>query len=454
MRRSQLTRIITLTAMVALVLPLAPTAHAADWPGWRGPNRDGRSPENGLLDAWPEGGPPLLWRVDGLGSGYSSLAVVGDRVYTLGDHGDTQHAMALSRETGEVLWKTPLGPAHEDKYLGARSTPTVDGARVYVMSTEGMLWCLNSKTGAPMWKRSLPDDFGGTMMKAQGTYSWKWAESPLVDGERVIVTPGGPKAAMVALDKRKGNEIWRAEVPALGDAGADGAGYSSVVVSHGAGVKQYVQLMGRGAVGIDAETGAFLWGYNRVANDVANIPTPLVDGDHVFVSSGYGTGAALLRLKKTEGGVAAEEVYFLTGDTFQNHHGGLILDDGVVYTGTGHNKGFPLALRMGSGEIAWGPIRNEGQGSAAVSFADDKLFMRYQDGLMVLVEATPAGYREKGSFEIPDVNQFSWSHPVIAGGKLWLREQDDLFVYDVADGAAERAAARAKEQATKAEPGR
>ncbi len=420
--------------VVALFLISSLPVAAEDWPGWRGPNRDGRSPETGLMEAWPEGGPPLLWSASGLGKGYSSLAVVGDRIYTLGDHGDTQHALALSREEGKILWKTAIGPAHEDQYVGARSTPTVDGDRVYVLSTEGDLYCLSSADGEVRWQRSLPEDFGGSMMSIRG-YSWKYAESPLVDGDRVVVTPGAADAALVALDKMTGKEVWRSKVPALGEKGADGAAYSSVVVSRGAGVRQYVQLMGRGVVGIEADTGRFLWGYNRIANDVANIPTPLVQGDHVFASTGYGTGAVLLELSKSENGVSAKEIYFLEGETFQNHHGGLILDDGHVYTGTGHNKGFPLAVRLADGEVAWGPVRNEGQGSAAATYADGRIYLRYQDGLMVLMDASPEEYRERGSFEIPDVHQFSWSHPVVAGGKLWLREQDNLWVYDVSEGA-------------------
>ncbi len=185
---------------------------------------------------------------------------------------------------------------------------------------------------------------------------------------------------------------------------------------------------------MEASSGRFLWGYNRVANDVANIPTPLVQGDHVFTSSGYGTGAALLELVSTGDGYAAEEVYFLEADTMQNHHGGMILHEGHVYTGTGHNKGFPLAVELATGKVAWGPVRNEGKDSAAIAYADGRLYFRYQNGLMVLVEATPEGYREKGSFMIPDVDKPSWPHPVIADGKLYLREQDNLFCYDLSAG--------------------
>ena len=419
----------------AIALAVAGAAPAADWPQWRGPERNGRSTETGLLKAWPEGGPPLAWKTSGLGGGYSSVAVAGERIFTMGDLGDGQYVLALSRADGKQLWKTRIGPTHEDQYLGPRSTPTIDGDRVFVVSTEGDVVCLAAESGEPVWTRSLPEQFGGRLMKAMGTYDWKFSESPLVDGDRVIVTPGASDAALVALDRADGKEIWRAAVPELGEAGADGAGYSSVVISQAGGIRQYVQLIGRGVIGVEAATGRFLWGYNRVANDVANIATPLVDGDLVFASTGYGTGAALLRLSADGDGVAAEEVYFLGADTMQNHHGGLILHDGHVYTGTGHNKGFPLAVEMATGEVAWGPIRNDGQNSAAVTYAEERIYMRYQNGLMILVEATPEEYREHGSFMIPEVEKESWSHPVVAGGRLYLREQDNLWVYDV--GAAE-----------------
>lgn len=423
-------RLLALGPLV-LTLTISAPAPAEDWPQWRGPERNGRSPETGLLAQWPEGGPPLAWRASGVGAGYSSLAVVGDRIFTAGDIGDSQYLIAVKKSDGGALWKTRIGPRWDDEYLGSRSTPTVDGDRVYVVSTEGDVVSADAASGREIWRRSLVKDFGGTLMKAMGQYEWKFAESPLVDGDRVIVTPGAKDAALVALDKKTGKEVWRARIPDLGPAGVDGAAYSSAVVSNAAGVRHYVQLLGRGLVGVEAETGRFLWGYNRVANDVANIPTAIVDGDYVFTSTGYDTGAALLQLGAKDGGVEAREVYFLEANVFQNHHGGLILHQGHVYTGTGHNKGFPLCVEHKTGKVAWGPVRNEGRGSAAVTYADGHLYFRYQDGTMVLVEASPEEYREKGTFAIPDVDQFSWSHPVISGGMLYLREQDHLFAYDV-----------------------
>jgi outer membrane protein assembly factor BamB len=419
------------TAVCVAATCLLPSAHGADWPQWRGPARDGKSAETGLRASWPEGGPPLLWKATGLGGGFSSVAVAGERIYTLGDLGDGQYAIALARAGGAPLWKTRVGPPWKDEYLGPRSTPTVDGVQVYVLGTEGELFCLDAGTGAKVWSRDLPKEFGAKMMTVQGT-NWKFSESPLVDGDRVVVTPGTKDAALVAFDKKTGKEAWRAAVPDLGERGADGAAYSSIVVSSGGGTRQYVQLVGRGAVGIDAASGRYLWSYNRIANEVANIPTPIVDGDRVFVSTGYGTGAALLTLRKAEAGIAVDEAYFLEPDTMQNHHGGMILHAGHVYSGTGHNKGLPLAVELASGTVAWGPVRNAGQGSAAVSYADGRLYMRYQSGLVVLVEATPEAYREHGSFTLPDVKHPSWAHPVIAGGKLYLREQDALYCYDIA----------------------
>jgi outer membrane protein assembly factor BamB len=416
---------------LAILIIAGNVASAGDWPGWRGPARDGHSPDTGLLPSWPDGGPPLAWRASGFGGGFSSVAVVGERIYTMGDLGDAQYVIAAKRADGDILWKTRVAPAWKDRYLGPRSTPTVDADRVYVVTTEGDVVCLKAATGEMVWKRSLPGDFGGKMMRYAGAHEWKFSESPLVDGERLIVTPGVPDAALVALDKLTGKEIWRTTIPALGEKGDDGAGYSSVVVSHGAGVRQYVQFIGRGVIGVETDSGKFLWGYNRIANQTANIATPLIEGDHVFASSGYETGSVLLQLSGNEERVSVEEAYFLEPNVLQNHHGGLILHDGYVYTGTGHNKGFPIAVEMKSGKVAWGPQRTEGKDSSALVYADGRLYFRFQNGLMVLAEATHEGYRERGSFMIPDVKLQSWTQPVIIGGMMYLREQDNLFCYDV-----------------------
>ncbi|MBX9602309.1 MAG: PQQ-like beta-propeller repeat protein [Bryobacteraceae bacterium] len=413
--------------MRALVFFTALSCFAADWPAWRGPNRDAVSGEQGLLKQWPAGGPPLAWRASGLGRGFSSIAIAGNRIYTLGDRSDGQYALALNLADGKQVWATKVGPVWEDEYGGPRGTPAVDGDRLYVVGTEGDLLCLDAASGRERWRRSLPGDFGGRMMSV-----WKFSESPLIDGGRVIVTPGSPQAMIAALDKLTGKEVWRAAVPSAGPQGKDGAAYSSVVISNGAGVKQYIQLTGRGLVSVRADDGKPLWTYNRIANDVANIPTPIVRGDYVFTSTGYGTGSALLKLEKTANGVQVQEQYWLGANQFQNHHGGMVLVGDYLYAGQGHNNGLPICIEFLTGKIRWGGNqRNEGRGSAAVLYADGHLYFRYQNGKMMLIEATPEGYREKGIFDIPNVRNPSWSHPVIHDGKLYLREQDTLFVYNI-----------------------
>jgi outer membrane protein assembly factor BamB len=372
-----------------------------------------------------------------VGAGLASVAVAGDRVYTLGDKDGAQQVFALQRSDGKLVWSAKLGAPWPDEYGGGRGTPTIDGELLYAIGTEGDLVCLETATGRERWRKSLPRDFGGSMMSM-----WKFSESPLVDGDRLIFTPGAKDAALVAVDKKTGQTIWKAAVPDLGPKGKDGAAYSSVVISNAAGLKQYVQLLGRGLVGVRASDGKLLWGYNRVANQVANISTPVVRANYVFASTGYQTGAALIDLQKSGDGVTAKEAYFLEAGTFQNHHGGLVLVGNHLYAGHGHNKGFPICLEFATGKVAWGgDIRNAGTGSAAVMYADGRLYFRYQNGVVLLVEATPEGYREKGSFTIPDVKNPSWPHLVVSGGRLYVREQDALYAYDVSAAAGAKTAA-------------
>jgi outer membrane protein assembly factor BamB len=411
-----------------MLLGVTLTAQSSnDWPGWRGPNRDGISHETGLLQQWTDAGPPLVWKATGLGVGFSSISIVGDRIFTMGDRGDNQYIIALNRADGKELWRSLVGPAWEDEMGGPRGTPTVDGDRVYAIGTEGDLVCVDIATGKLRWKKSAAKDFRGRMMS-----DWKYSESPLIDGDKIIFTPGSFGNTLVALNKNTGATIWGATVARIGEKGSNGAAYASAVISDGAGVHQYVQLTGRGLIGVRASDGNLLWSYNRIANDVANIATPVVRGDYVFGSTAYGAGAALLKLHATADGVAADEVYFLDAKTFQNHHGGFVLVGDYLYSGHGHSMGLPICIEFLTGKVKWGGnARNAGTGSAAVAYADGRLYFRYQNGLMMLIEATPDGYREKGSFEIPNVRGPSWSHPVILGGRLYLREQDALYSYDI-----------------------
>ena len=402
-----------------MTLPL----HAAtDWNQWRGPQRDGISTETGLLRQWTGDGPPLLWKVEGLGKGYASMSVVDGCIFTLGSQDGKEHLVALSAQDGRKLWSLPFGDGDH-----SNGTPTVDGDRVYAVGLEGDLICAHAKTGKKIWSRNFGADFGGQMMTG-----WGYSESPLVDGDRLICSPGAKDAMIVALDKTTGKTIWKAAVPDLGDQGKDGAGYSSIVVSEAAGVRQYVQLTGRGVISVRASDGQFLWGYNRIANDVANIPTPLVSGNFVFCSTGYGTGAALLEVQREGNELKVREVYFLPADKFQNHHGQMIQIGPHVFAGHGHNNGFPICLELQSGQVVWGgKQRGPGSGSAAIAYADGLLVFRYQNGTVALIEATPEAYRLKGEFKPAFQEDNSWAHPVIVDGKLLLREQNVLMCYDV-----------------------
>ena len=399
-------------------------AERGEWSRWRGPNGDGLSAETGLLREWPAEGPPLVWQAKGFGSGYASVAISAGKVFTLGKKDGQTHLIAADVKDGNVLWSTPIG----DSGGNPNCTPTVDGNLVFGLSNGGDLACVNAKTGKLLWNKHLVRDLGGRMMSG-----WGYSESPLVDGDRLICTPGGNDSLLAALDKRTGEPIWQTKVDQpLGDRGGDGAGYASIVISHGAGVKQYITLVGRGIVSVDAASGKLLWSYNDVANGTANIPTPIVSGDYVFCSSGYGTGSALLKLSKDGRGVKAQEQYFLDANELENHHGGMILKDGYVFCGHQHNEGFPICVEMKSGEIVWGGNkRGPGGGSAAVAYADGHFYFRYQDGIMALIEANPREYKLKGKFKIKTHNDNSWPHPVIAGGKLYLRDQDDLLCYDI-----------------------
>jgi outer membrane protein assembly factor BamB len=410
-----------------LVLMTAFGLSAADWPQWRGPSRDAVNRETGLLKEWPADGPKLLWEAKGLGRGYSSVAMVGNRLFTMGDldeaQGKAQFVVALDLTTHEVIWKTRVGAPHGD---GSRCTPTVHDGLVYALGTEGDLVCLQADSGKEVWRKSLVADLGGKMMSG-----WKYSESPLVDGDKVICTPGGSDAALAALNRKTGEVIWKCAPPASTQMG--GAGYASVVVSSGAGVRQYVTVMGRGALGVDAATGKFLWHYPRVANGTANIPTPVTEGDFVFVSTGYGTGSALLKLVKEGDGIKAEEVYWLKANTFQCHHGGFLKLGDYIFGAHGHNAGNPICLEMATGKVMWSE-KQPGERSGAVVCADNKLIYRYENNVVALIEANPREYQLKSTFKLPGrpgMGGPGWAHPVVLDGRLYLRHNDYLFCYDI-----------------------
>lgn len=424
----------TLLGSLVLMLMAAPCLPAADngpmadyWPQWRGPNRDDHSPDTGLLKKWPAGGPALLWEAKGAGRGYASVAIAAGKLYTMGDGPSTaddkdEYLLCFDEATGKQVWKAKLGPpwnSGQPNWQSSRSTPTLDGELLYVLTPHGDLVCLETAGDKERWRKNLKKDFGGR--KGDG---WGYSESVLVDGEKVVCTPGGPKTTMAALNKKTGATIWTATVPK-----DRGAGHASIVIATIGNTRVYVQTTAGGEIGVRAKDGKVLWTY-PIDRTTAVIPTPIVRGDLVFFTAGYGRGGALLRQVSTpDGGVNVEEVYPLQ-KTLANKHGGVVLVGDFLYGDT-DSRGTPFCAEFLTGKVRWSK-RGSGRGSASLTYADGHLYIRYESGTMALVPASPDGYKEVSSFKIPHSgNRPSWSHPVVTGGKLFLREGDYILCYDL-----------------------
>lgn len=550
--------------LVALILAVGTAAsvfaaESFDWPQWQGPDRNAMSKETGLLQEWPKDGPPLAWKISGLGGGDSTPSVAAGRIYGMSHRGNDEFVWALSEKDGREIWAVRIAPAMPQSWPqskeGPSATPTVDGDRLYVMGLAGNVACLQAADGKVVWQRNLVTDFGGRFPM------WSFRESPLVDGEKVICTPGGEEATIVALNKLTGETIWKGFAPdraggstapnrgpsametdpllaaldkdrngvisaneiaaaptALGsldknqdgkiseeeaspqnqgggqrprrgpgimrmmkahsaldadengvideaelknatvalqtlDANRDGklteeeagrkhmgpqntgAAYSSAIAIDFGGQRQYVQFLATGVAGFAAADGRLLWRYDRPANGMRlNISTPIYHDGQVFAASAYGAGGGLARLtKKADGEFAAEEVWF--SRSMENHHGGVILHDGALFGANGGNGGGYLAcLDFKTGEVLWNERdadkRRVTKGS--VAFADGRIYYRTEEGPIVLIEPSRKEYLERGRFEQPErTDKPAWAHPVIANGKLYIRDQDTLFCYDV-----------------------
>lgn len=382
-----------------------------DWPQWRGPKRDGVSAEKGLLKDWPSGGPAVAWRATGAGDGYSSFSVVNGRLYTLGARGGTEYVMAFDAATGRKVWEVAHGERFgNDKGDGPRATPTIDGDRLYAYGASGDLAAMELATGKVIWSLNVLRQFGASNIQ------WGLSESPLVLGDRILINAGGRGASIVALKKTDGSVLWKSQ--------SDEAGYSSAMLHEAAGVREAIFFTASRALGVDVETGKLLWSYNRVANNTANIATPIVRGNRVFLSSNYDTGAALLELTPAGGGVTATEIYFTR--EMQNHHASSVLIGDHLY---GFSNSILTAMKFDTGAVAW---RDRSVGNGSVIYADDRLYLFSETGVVGLAEANPAGYREHGRFQIPTGNLPTWAHPVVSGGKLFIRDQDHLYAYNVA----------------------
>jgi outer membrane protein assembly factor BamB len=395
---------------VAALLTLT-AVDAADWPQWQGPDRSRVSKEIGLLKQWPAGGPAAIWTATGLGGGYGSMAVAGDRVFVQGARGRASVVIALNRADGKEVWSKALGAAQsDDRGPGPRGTPTVDGDRVYVLSENGDLLCVKTD-GTAVWQRNILRDFKGSQP------NWLISESPLVDGAHVIVMPGGRGASIVKLDKMTGATVWTTKEL------SDSAGYSSIVAADVQGVRTYLAFTSAAGVGVRASDGKLMFRYPNAANYVANVATPIFFDNKAFFTSAYGTGGGLVQLAVQNGEVRAKEVYFTR--SMNNHHGGVVLADGYLY---GFNDSILTCLDFATGKMMW---RDRSVGKGSVTFADGNLYIQGEDNVIALAEATPAGYREKGRLRIPDKGLPSWAHPAISDGRLYIRNQDTLLAYDI-----------------------
>ncbi len=395
-----------------------------DWPQWRGPNRNGISPCTGLMKKWPEAGPPVLATLPDVGAGLSSPAVVGDRLYILGKRGKDACVIAFDWKAQKELWATPFAEGFQE---GERATPTVDNECIYALGGKGDIACVTT-AGKLLWRKSLPRDFHSLLQMGQYGYS----ESPLVDGDKVICCPGVPENVMVALNKRTGAVIWKAEIPEVGKHGVSESGYSSCMVTDAGGVRQYVNSVGRGLIGVAAKDGKFLWSYNRIANGHTNIPSPIMHGDHVFLSNGYGTGTCYLKLSADgHGGVKCQEEWFLNRDVCENLCGQSVIIGDYAYVGHGQYAGVPMCVDLAKGKVAWKANKQTGSGVAGLISADGMLIFRNESKELLLVEATPKGYHLVSVFRPEGKQGTGWSHPVIAQGCLFVRYQSSLTVYDL-----------------------
>ena len=417
-----ISRCVFYTCSLVLILAFTSRAEAeADWPQWRGPQRDDISAETGLLKSWPEGGPRRVWLYEESGLGYAGPAIVGDRMWLMGTRDDREVLLCLDANRGTELWMSDIGPIYENAWGdGPRSTPTVDNGRVYALGAQGTLICVEAETGQLVWSKSLPGDFDGKIP------NWGYAESPLVLPNRLLCSPGSEDGGtVIALDRNTGEKIWISS-PQTG-----AVHYSSIMLAKQGGEQIGVQLFDRELIGFSILDGEVHWSIPWPGS-TAVVPTPIISGDLIYVTSGYGAGCKLIRL---EGDRRAEEVY--KNKRMVNHHGGVILFEGHVY-GYSDGKGW-VSQELTTGKFAW--REKDALGKGAIAYADRRFYCLTEDsGEVALIDASPTKWKEHGRFTLePQSSQRKprggiWVHPVIVDGRLYLRDQEYVYCYDVGGG--------------------
>jgi len=465
------------TAWVGVLSAAAPD-EGPFWPRFHGPKGDNHSPETGLMTEWPEGGPKLLWTVDGLGFGYSSVTLAHNMIYTIGnvptkdstdEKPDFRNEVAAIGLDGKRVWVNNDYPAFEGHMRGSRSTPTVDGDRLYIESPVGDVYCLDAKTGKKIWGINILEKFNAPNI------TWALSESLLIDGDNVICCPFGPETAVVALNKNTGEVVWRSE-PAKGDdaeyeddikkvraslereakakaakaaeegkeiaveeipddheafekAKADKASYASPILVEYGGIRMILTMSGKGLVGVNADTGKLLFRYAHKTTHDAAVANPIFHDGQVFISTGYGTtGSAMVKLTVDGEKVTAEKVW--GSKELDNHHGGVVLIDGYLY-GAAHkfNKAKWICLDWKTGEMKWA---EKGVGKGSCTYAEGLLYTLSSAHQMGIAKPTPDGHEIISQFEIPDLGKStSRGHPVVIGGRLYIRHNDYLYAWDI-----------------------
>lgn len=420
--------------LCALLSLTAMSAVAADWPQWRGPQRDARAADAPLAKNWPKDGPKLLWKVtdlDTMGVGYGDPSIVGDRLYILGGNGPKKDAqefcVCLNTTDGKLIWRTPLqttaGNFNDGWGAGPRSSPTVDGDKLYVLGTTGDLLCLSAKDGKELWRKNLVSDFQGAIP------TWGYSESPLVDGDKLLCTPGS-KGGLIALNKNTGATIWQCKEF------SDGAGYSSMIPTVVGDVRQYVQQTMSSGIGVRAQDGKLLWKVGEIGRKVAVIPSPIVHDNQVFFTSGYSAGCELVDLKPDGNGGTTAKLAYTKSNLMVNHHGGVVLAGDHIYGYSDSKNGWIcIDYKKNEEDPVW---RSNKLGKGSLIYADGQLYCYAEkDGELARIQATPTEWTETGRFRIPATSEIRpksgkvWAHPVIANGKLYLRDYDILYCYDL-----------------------
>lgn len=407
--------------IIAVSLFLTPVMHLAnadDWSQWRGKDRTDVSTEKGLLQEWPDGGPKKLWTNEETGLGYAGFSIVGDRLFTLGLEDEMEFGLCLDTNTGKEIWRQEIGSKYKNNWGdGPRSTPTVDGEFLYCMMAGGTLACLKAADGSVVWSKTM-EEFGGKVP------IWGFAESPLIEGDMVVCTPGGEQGAIRALNKKTGETVWQT------DELTQQAHYSSLIAADVHGKRQIIQQLFNAIVGLDAKTGKVLWQHEWLGR-TAVIPTPIFHDNKVYVTTGYAVGCCQLEISQDN-----EVTEDWKNNLMQNHHGGVVYVNGFYFGHSDIERGTFVCQNPETGKAAWTEKPKLKKGS--ITYADGRFYMVQEgNGSVILFEADENNWTEKGRFKLePQSKRRSpsgaiWVHPVVANGKLYVRDQEIICCYDV-----------------------